>query len=48
MYDAFYWLDVTLDSEYLQELTEIQDTEKFIEQQMINEYEERKAVTIWQ
>ena len=48
MYDPFRYYEAELDSEYLKELQEIQSISEFIEEQMIKEYEERKAVNLWQ
>lgn len=48
MYDPFQNYEAELDNEYLKELQEAQTTSEFIEEQMIKEYEERKAVNLWQ
>lgn len=48
MYDPFQDYEAELDSKYLKEISVLQDTEKFVEEQMIKEYEERKAVNLWQ
>ncbi len=45
MYDPFYWKEVELDNEYLE--THNPDTERLIEEQLVKEYETRKAVTEW-